>query len=92
MGSFSRTGSSFLRGGFDPMDYPEYRKYYNMADEICQRVQQLRKQAPAAPSAEANAPVQSTPAAPANAGPWACPGCGAQNSGKFCEFCGTPRP
>ncbi len=91
-GSFNRTGSSFLRGGFDPMDYPEYRKYYNMADEICQTLQQLRNQAPASAGAEATAPVQSAPAAPANAGPWACPGCGAQNSGKFCEFCGTPRP
>ncbi len=86
-GTFQRTGSNFARGGFDPMDYPSCRKYYNMADEICQCVQQLRAQA----TAEAAAPAQSAPAAPA-AGPWVCPGCGAQNGGKFCEFCGTPRP
>lgn len=91
-GSFNRTGSSFLRSGFDPMDYPEYRKYYNMAEEICQTVQQARNQAAATANAEAAAPAQSASAAPVNAGPWTCPGCGAQNSGKFCEFCGTPRP
>lgn len=25
------------------------------------------------------------------AGPWFCPNCGAQNNGRFCENCGTPR-
>lgn len=79
--SFKRTGSNFMRGGFDPMDYPEYRKYYNMGDEICQAVHAMREQ----PSAAAPA------AAPAS-GPWTCPACGAQNGGKFCESCGSPRP
>lgn len=82
-GRFKRTGSSFMRGGFDPMDYPEYRKYYNMADEICQAVDAMREQ-----SSACTAPA---PAAPAS-GPWSCSACGAQNSGKFCEFCGAPRP
>lgn len=83
-GRFNRTGSSFMRGGFDPMDYPEYRKYYNMAEEICQAVDAMREQ-----PASSTAPV---PAAAPAGGPWTCPSCGAQNSGKFCEFCGTPRP
>ncbi|HBL40426.1 MAG TPA: hypothetical protein DDY98_02200 [Ruminococcaceae bacterium] len=26
------------------------------------------------------------------AGPWVCPNCGSQNSGKFCEGCGTQKP
>ena len=84
-GGFGRMYGSSLMRGFDPMDYPAYRNYYNMADEICQTVQALHEQASAAPAA---APA---PAAPA-AGPWSCPACGAQNSGKFCEFCGTARP
>ena len=39
-------------------------------------------------AAEETAPAS----AAAAAGPWACPACGGQNSGKFCEYCGTPRP
>lgn len=80
---FGRTSGVFGRVSFDPMDYPEYRKYFNMGDEICQAIHELRNQ-----------PVQqAAPAAPAAAsGPWKCPGCGAENSGKFCEFCGTARP
>lgn len=43
-------------------------------------------------TANATAPITpSAPAAPA-AGPWTCPACGAPNNGKFCEFCGSPRP
>ena len=89
MGGFGRTRTGFGQMGFDPMDYPEYRKYYNMGDEICQAVREMREQpaASAAPAA-ASAPAAAAPAS----GPWSCPGCGAQNSGKFCEFCGTPRP
>lgn len=83
-GRFNRIGSSFMRGGFDPMDYPEYRKYYNMAEEICQAVDAMREQ-----PASSTAPVPGA-AAPVG-GPWTCPSCGGQNSGKFCEFCGTPR-
>ncbi len=26
------------------------------------------------------------------AGSWHCPSCGAENSGRFCEFCGSPKP
>ena len=26
------------------------------------------------------------------AGPWTCPACGGANTGKFCEYCGSPRP
>lgn len=84
-GVFGRTGSNFSLRGFDPMDYPEYRKYYNMADEICRTLQELRAQAPVA---AASTPVNAAPAA----GPWFCPACGGQNNRKFCEFCGTPRP
>lgn len=79
---------SFSQSGYDPMNDPDYRNYYNMADEICQTVRSLQNQSAASAAATeppAAAPVQ-------NAGPWSCPACGAQNSGKFCESCGSPRP
>ncbi len=89
-GTFGRLRTGLSQLGFDPMDYPEYRNYYNMADEICQLVQQMHQQPAAAPVSAPAAPA--APAAAPAAGPWSCPACGAQNSGgKFCEFCGAPR-
>lgn len=67
------------RSPFDPMNNPDYRYYYNMAEEICQAVR------------DTQAPTVAPAPAPA-AGPWYCPACGAQNNGKFCESCGSPRP
>ncbi len=87
--SFGRAVGSFSQNGFDPMDYPEYRNYYNMADEICKTVLDMRNCPKAQPVSDA--PSAADNAAP-TAGPWVCSACGAQNSGKFCEFCGTPRP
>lgn len=82
-----RTGGLLTRSLFDPMNNPDYRYYYNMAEEICQSVEQAQVQ---------NRAVASTPtpqvAQPAASGPWTCPACGAQNSSKFCEFCGAARP
>ena len=142
---------------FDPMLYPEYRKYKSMLDEICEVVScgqrgvplgqanaktddsveglldqirnapnldamtnasfrltmltkdhpdkdQIQKQiadamtearirmdfeaaglTPPAPTAAPAAPV--TPAAE-----WTCDACGSENTGKFCEGCGSPKP
>jgi len=28
----------------------------------------------------------------ANMGQWLCPSCGAPNQGRFCQYCGTPKP
>ena len=89
-GNFSLTNDTFSRFGFDPMDYPAYRNYYNMADEICRTVEELRKLSAAGAGTAAAAPVQSAPTPVA--GPWSCPACGAPNNGKFCENCGSPRP
>ena len=40
--------------------------------------------------------AQETPAASESAanaaGPWTCSACGGANKGRFCEYCGSPRP
>ena len=35
---------------------------------------------------------QKAQAQQAGTGPWSCPNCGAQNKGRFCEYCGSPKP
>ena len=35
---------------------------------------------------------QKAQAQQADTGPWSCPNCGAQNKGRFCEYCGSPKP
>ncbi len=80
--------------GFDPMNDREYRQYYEMAQEICEevrRIQDLARGVAHAQSAEPAAQQYAPQAAPA-ADPWTCPSCGGANSGRFCEFCGAPRP
>ena len=78
----------------DPEDCAEYRKYRQMGDEICQALEQARsggkQSADAAPEENIimREAVQDIPAA----GPWTCPACGGANTGRFCEYCGSPRP
>ena len=78
---------------FDPENSMEYRKYREMGDEIRAALQQVMETARGGAAAQPTAQEEPVPAsAAAAAGPWACPACGGQNSGKFCEYCGTPRP
>lgn len=74
----------------DPEDCAEYRKYRQMGEEICQALDQARSGEEAANDAQ-ETPVTSESAANA-AAPWTCPACGGNNQGKFCEYCGSPRP
>ena len=74
----------------DPEDCAEYRKYRQMGEEICQALEQARSGEEAANDAQ-ETPVTSESAANA-AAPWTCPACGGNNQGKFCEYCGSPRP
>ena len=78
----------------DPEDCAEYRKYRQMGDEICQALEQARsggkQSAGAAP--EENAVMREAAQDIPAAGPWTCPACGGVNTGKFCEYCGSPRP
>ena len=78
---------------FDPENSMEYRKYREMGDEIRAALQQVMETARGGAAAQPTAQEETAPApAAAAAGPWVCPACGGQNSGKFCEYCGTPRP
>ena len=66
----------------------EYRRYIQLADEMRAAVDQARAVSHAAPTANR---VQNIPT-PAASVEWICPACGGSNTGKFCEYCGTPRP
>lgn len=78
---------------FDPENSMEYRKYREMGDEIRAALQQVMETARGGAAAQPAMQEEPAPApAAAAAGPWVCPACGGQNSGKFCEYCGSPRP
>ncbi len=73
----------------DPSYNIEYRKYKQQADEICEAIEKARAKGHAAPSAPV---IQSEqPLTVSASGTWVCPACGGSNTGKFCEYCGTPR-
>lgn len=78
----------------DPEDCAEYRKYRQMGDEICQALEQARSgsKQPADAASEENAVMHEAARDIPAAGPWTCPACGGTNTGKFCEYCGSPRP
>lgn len=72
----------------DPSYNIEYRRYIQLADEMRAAVDHARAVSHAAPTANR---VQNIPT-PAASVEWICPACGGSNTGKFCEYCGTPRP
>ena len=78
----------------DPEDCAEYRKYRQMGDEICQALEQARSggKQPAGAAPEENIIMREAAQDIPPAGPWTCPACGGANTGKFCEYCGSPRP
>ena len=57
-------------------------------DFVLAAVDQARAVSHAAPTANR---VQNIPT-PAASVEWICPACGGSNTGKFCEYCGPPRP
>ena len=76
-------GMNRMANDVNPENCMEYRKYREMGDEIRAALQQAMEIARGGGE---------TPAPMAAAGPWTCPSCGGQNNGKFCEYCGSPRP
>lgn len=92
-GSFGRILDNLASSGFDPMNDPMYRQYQQLGEQFCEEIRRIQDIARGTgTTAQPTAPAQSASAAPVNAGTWFCPACGAQNGGKFCESCGTPRP
>ena len=78
----------------DPEDCAEYRKYRQMGDEICQALEQARSggKQPAGAAPEENTIMREAAQDIPAAGPWTCPACGGANTGRFCEYCGSPLP
>ena len=83
-------GMNRMANDVNPENCMEYRKYREMGDEIRAALQQAMEIARG--GGETPTPMQETSAPMAAAGPWTCPSCGGQNNGKFCEYCGAPRP
>lgn len=91
-------GGMFGGGGMSP----EYYRYQDIGQQICNLFDSIQKgvvnntySAPftrtpqgASNVSQANANINAN----ANANVWKCTNCGTQNSGKFCESCGTQRP
>lgn len=72
----------------------EYREYLEMATLIVAVMKIGSDPQAAAADMAAPAPVSAPAPAPApvSSGAWSCRSCGAENTGKFCQSCGSPRP
>lgn len=72
----------------------EYREYLEMATLIVAVMKLGSDPQAAAADMAAPAPVSAPAPAPApvSSGAWSCRSCGAENTGKFCQSCGSPRP
>lgn len=72
----------------------EYREYLEMAALIVAVMKLGSDPQAAAADMAAPAPVSAPAPAPApvSSGAWTCRSCGAENTGKFCQSCGSPRP
>ena len=87
-------GMNRMANEVNPENCMEYRKYRQMGDEICQALEQARSggKQPAGAVPEENIIMREAAQDIPAAGPWTCPACGGANTGKFCEYCGSPRP
>lgn len=91
MASISLFGRTLTSGGPDPEECADYRKYRDMGQEICDALDCARGARQETP-AQAEPAEPAAPAAPVAGDGWNCPACGANNTGRFCESCGSPRP
>ena len=87
-------GMNRMANEVNPENCMEYRKYRQMGDEICQALEQAHSggKQPAGAAPEENIIMREAAQDIPAAGPWTCPACGGANTGKFCEYCGSPRP
>lgn len=72
----------------------EYREYLEMATLIVAVMKLGSDPQAAAADMAAPAPVSAPSPAPTpvSSGAWTCRSCGAENTGKFCQSCGSPHP
>lgn len=72
----------------------EYREYLETATLIVAVMKLGSDPQAAAADMAAPAPVSAPAPAPTpvSSGAWTCRSCGAENTGKFCQSCGSPRP
>lgn len=99
-GTVGRFINTLNNSSFDPMNDPKYRQYYEMAQEICDEVRRIQE-AVRGESTVKQEDAQQEDVQPKQAdvsqtatdtGAWTCSACGGtNNSGKFCEYCGSPR-
>ena len=87
-------GMNRMANEVNPENCMEYRKYRQMGDEICQALEQAHSggKQPAGAAPEENIIMREAAQDIPAAGPWTCPACGGANTGRFCEYCGSPRP
>lgn len=74
---------------------PEYCRYRDMCQEICNLFDNIQKGVPNCMNTVAfqQAPQATVASVPqTNTNMWNCATCGTQNSGNFCESCGAKRP
>lgn len=70
----------------------EMMQYQQMGNDICNALNQIMNNRQMAGTQQPEQPTfAQEPKMQAPTGPWSCPQCGAQNSGRFCEFCGAAR-
>lgn len=90
--SFGRVLDNLAGSGFTPMNDPMYRQYQQLGEQMCEEVRRIQDVVLSTDtSAQPTVTTQSAPIVSSNTAFWVCPSCRSQNSGKFCEFCGTPR-
>ena len=87
-------GMNRMANEVNPENCMEYRKYRQMGDEICQALEQARSggKQPAGAALEENIMMHEAARDIPAVGPWTCSACGGANTGRFCEYCGSPRP
>ncbi len=88
-------GRSLTDNSVNPEASYEYCKYRDMGQEMCNEINRIRgintNYTPGAtfgqpaPTAAPSSPVSGNET-------WYCTNCGAQNAGKFCASCGSPKP
>ncbi len=85
-------GRSFTNNGANPENCYDYCKYRDMGRELSDELDRARSVSSSSVVSEFRAAAPAPSGVTSGGEAWSCAGCGTQNSGKFCENCGSPRP